>query len=417
MYSRRIFFSVTSPYLLLQYGILFGLLFVATAGLQWQPTFTAVIFLSAAVWVATLIPLQALRSPNVSDILFASFLLLMLLSAAIQGWGQPWLAANLVYAPFLIICPYLCGRFLQRGDLSVLFRILPLLAVMGILISIWSFATNPNSWLQYRPIINGSDEITARLASLLSCATLVTFLRLTWKTQEVNRYTALYFSIFIAGIILLVFLGLRSILYTCLTTIFLVMLKASWLGIRSKLVYTSAIISIVTFATLSMPMARHFNSKVFTTIAGTTIADEISQGCQASQLGTNSVAIRLELGRNALSDFNSSPIIGTGLGSYGQRACWRSLVAHPHNVVLQALAEMGLIGGSLIVIMLLIGTFRILRERWHRHDYGTAVPILFSFSALNSFTNGNYFTSADFWWAIGAIGTIGLTRDDSRSRM
>ncbi len=432
MDKKRGLFSITSAYLLLQYGILFGLLFVATAGLQWQPSFTALIFLSAAGLIAILTAIYGFRWLNISDILFALFLFVMLLSAAIQGFEKPWIAANMIYVPFLMVCPYLCGRFLRQSDLSILFRALPLLAILGILISIWLFATNSNSWLQYRPIINGTDEITARLANLIACAVLLIFLRLTWRTQQIDHYSILYSSVFIAGIVLLVFLGLRGILYACLVSIFLLLLKANWLGIKCRLIYSFLIAVVVIVSTMTMPMARHFNSAMFETIAdgtshgatiadgtshGATIADGTSHGCHATQSGLNSVAIRFELGINALSDFTNSPIIGAGVGSYGQRACWPSLVAHPHNVVLQAFAELGLIGGGLIVIMLLIGIFKMLKKKWHIYNPGIAVPLLFSFSVLNSFINGNYFTSADFWWVIGAVGAFRLTNADSNCRM
>lgn len=119
----------------------------------------------------------------------------------------------------------------------------------------------------------------------------------------------------------------------------------------------------------------------------------------------NSFAIRMELFRDAWEQFKLHPWFGKGAGAFGQQSCWKDVVAHPHNVILQALAELGLLGAIVLASILTMALVYPLFSPWQPSDHSNLGFMIYLFACFNSLVNGNYFTSVDLWWSCGLMAT------------
>ena len=412
---RKMLTSISMSAILLQYGLLMGLLLAAIVGFSWLREMTIALFLLSAVGVAFAVVRVGLPKPRSLDILFLSFLALVLISMAQQGWSEPGVSVNFFFVPLMMIAPYICGRLTGRRDVTQLIRLLLVLAVVALLMAIVLLLGDTNSRFHYRPLLHGGDEITARLALLLAYAGITLSYLLTRQMvagKWLTKASAKLLSALIIVILLLVFLGLKSIALAFVLAVLLNAYSARWLSVLKRTVYGLTILGLVVFASLSIQQARVANNMLVTggskVIAALPIinasarAIEMSEDCAAAK-SNNSVLIRLELYQDAWRAFTANPLLGVGAGAYGKYSCWQGAGAHPHNVVLQAMAELGLFGGSILVIILgycMAITFYV---RWRLNDIKNMIPLFFILSLINSLVNGNYFTSVDLWWALGAM--------------
>jgi O-antigen ligase len=114
--------------------------------------------------------------------------------------------------------------------------------------------------------------------------------------------------------------------------------------------------------------------------------------------------VRLPIWRDAILKFSKSPFWGAGLGA--ER--YNKVYVHPHNILLQFLAETGLIGSAAFVFFVLavtkgaLNNYRALKSKNDRRIY-LLYPISFAFFLLGSFfhfaIHENYF----LWYFAGLI--------------
>lgn len=402
---KKILTSVSMPAIFFQHGLLMGLLLAAIVGFSWLREATILLFLLSAVGVAFAVARVGLPKPRPLDILFLSFLALVLISMAQQGWSEPGVSVNFFFIPLLMIAPYICGRLTGRRDVTQFIRWLLLLAVVALLMTFVVLLGDTNSKFHYRPLLHGGDEITARLALLLAYAGITLSYLLTrqmvgaiWLT---NASTKLLSALIIV-ILILIFLGLRAIALAFVLAVLINAYSAKWLSVLKRIVYGLTISGLVVFASLSTPQAYKANHMLVTgTLKGIVI--EASKDCAATKHNVNSTSIRLELYQDAWTAFTTNPLGGVGAGAYGKYSCWHDARAHPHNVVLQAMAELGILGVFILVVMLTYSVAMTFYVRWRINELKNLIPLFFIFSLMNSLVNGNYFTSVDLWWTLGAM--------------
>lgn len=402
---RKILTSINMPAILLQYGLLMGLLLAAIVGFSWLREMTITLFLLSAVGVAFAVVRIGLPNPRPLDILFLSFLALVLISVAQQGWSEPGVSVNFFFVPLMMIAPYICGRLTGRRDVTQLIRWLLVLAVVALLMIIVVLLDDTNSRFHYRPLLHGGDEITARLALLLAYAGITLSYLLTRQMvggKWLTKTSVKLLSALIIVILLLVFLGLRAIALAFVLAVLLNAYSAKWLSVLKRTVYGLTISGLVVFASLSIQQASAAKNMLVTGVSKW-IAIGVSEDCVATKSNVNSALIRLELYQDAWRAFTANPLLGVGAGAYGKYSCWQGAKAHPHNIVLQAMAELGLFGSSILVIILVYCMAIIFYVRWRLNDIKNVIPLFFILSLINSLINGNYFTSVDFWWALGAM--------------
>lgn len=80
----------------------------------------------------------------------------------------------------------------------------------------------------------------------------------------------------------------------------------------------------------------------------------------AALAGDHSVQVRLSLYKLAWRQFTSHPLLGTGVGSFTVDLS-HELLVYPHNVFLEALSEMGLVGFVAYATLFALSTLALLR--------------------------------------------------------
>jgi O-antigen ligase len=118
--------------------------------------------------------------------------------------------------------------------------------------------------------------------------------------------------------------------------------------------------------------------------------------------------VRLPILRDAITKFKANPIFGSGFGSeYYSEVIWKKFT-HPHNIILQFLAETGIIGLGAFFLFIIsvirqaICSYRSLRARTDKLTY-IFLPLSFvfflMFSCFHFAIHENYF----FWYFAGII--------------
>lgn len=100
---------------------------------------------------------------------------------------------------------------------------------------------------------------------------------------------------------------------------------------------------------------------------------------------------RSEHYNHAWNAFTESNLLGVGSGGYlpftnsfGERA-------YPHNIILEFMAELGLIGLISFMLLLAIALVRYFKYFYNRHNfYSITILLLFIYSLLNAFTSGDF---------------------------
>ena len=118
--------------------------------------------------------------------------------------------------------------------------------------------------------------------------------------------------------------------------------------------------------------------------------------------------VRLPIWRDALLKFSDNPVWGKGFGAEYYNEVINQKYVHPHNILLQFLAETGLIGGGIFFIFVLavmqraIQNYRLLKIKNDRQIY-LLYPLSFLFFLFCSFfhfaIHENYF----LWYFAGLI--------------
>ena len=120
-----------------------------------------------------------------------------------------------------------------------------------------------------------------------------------------------------------------------------------------------------------------------------------------------SVSIRLRTWKTAIDEFKENPVFGSGIGiSYYDNVLNMGLV-HPHNIVLELLAETGLVGFGVFAILfglIFKRAFLIYRQlaidnRMAFLFYPLSLLFFFLFSSLHTDLSTEYFK----WYFAGII--------------
>jgi len=132
--------------------------------------------------------------------------------------------------------------------------------------------------------------------------------------------------------------------------------------------------------------------------------------CEPFRKGVNSIEMRWVLYQEAVAVFLENPVSGVGVGRFGYYSC-TGPAGFPHSTVLQAFAELGLMGGGLYIALLLLAGMKLLHLRSSGSRMKTSREYIFIFGLFVIFVladqlYGNYLMSTGSWMLLGMIGGI-----------
>jgi O-antigen ligase len=136
-------------------------------------------------------------------------------------------------------------------------------------------------------------------------------------------------------------------------------------------------------------------------------AKTIARNLMSDDSSTDNVDIRLRIWKDALNKFKKNPVLGSGFGiSYHDKISGGTWV-HPHNIFLEILAELGLVGGCIFLILfgLVFGKVCLILNKINLADrliflfYPLSLIFFFSYSLLHTDLSTEYFK----WYFAGII--------------
>jgi O-antigen ligase len=425
---RSYLFSPALPAAVLLFGMVFCLAFTQFAGLRWQPSATITLYSGLLVWVAVL----AWRwrklwgGLGIIDALFGAFILWVLASLAIHVPPEAVAWRYGRYLPFLVIVPYVCGRLMRVRDVHLLSKIVAAAGlVMLILLAIdyWHNARNATAYYGYdRWPFFGHDYASLLIGALLAGALIVFYFRsLTGSADSSKPWLRRAADLAAMSLIsvVLVWVAARGALLSGLLGIFcltLILRRCSRFNRLMLILYLTGLLAL-SFQFLPHPQTLLYQRLITKPSATFLVESEKintqqkdapilgTASCRPFEEGLNSVAMRWVLYREAIAMFVDRPWRGVGAASFGRYSC-TGVMGFPHSTILQAFAELGVIGGLLFVGLMLaafVGFFRKAVEANATRATQAAQLALawFMIYLVADQIYGNYFMAAGFYLLAG----------------
>ena len=385
--------------ILIQYGLMFGLLFSNLFNFTWSREKTiSLLFLALLIVI-----IEAFKTPskyfklNLIDLLFVSFLCLILLSFFFQGIEKTWVIKNIKYIPFFVVLPYFVGKIFDIKNLSILIFGLFLCFIAALFLSGVYFYDH-RDFFHYRPYFSGRDDVTSYLSNLIGLLFVLT----TSKLCKTKKFIIYYFFALQMLSLILVFLGFRGAVLSAFISSILIL----WNIRRPALIFAIPIIFVCNFFIVKniYPHSENATNEVIA-ITSTYNSNSENNSENICTKAKTSPEIRMVLLKQAWQSFSKNILAGNGAGSFGQVSCWTEDHAHPHNIIFQVLAELGLIGFLILASMIFYIYFSFNRNT-KKSIHSLEVYSVFFYSLFLSFTAGDYFTSSDFWFSLGLLSAL-----------
>lgn len=237
-------------------------------------------------------------------------------------------------------------------------------------------------------------------------------------TRSKATNTGICLAVFSISIYLLFLAGLRGTVIAVLATcVFLTAIGRS--SIRQKALVALFIVatSVLSYCSLGTDRADHYKK-----IAGATKSSirhytdignnqstrtngiESSDSCKVKSDGIATRLLLFEKTKNLIQEF---PLFGVGVGRWGVITECGGPLGTPHNFILHAAAELGLIGAlvaALVIMMALIKILSRMRNADHQHLKlaGMSASLLI-FLFIQSQFSGNYLTNFQLYALLGII--------------
>jgi len=422
--------SPAAPAAILLYGIVFGFAMWSYFGLLWPSYFTITLYVVTAIWSVVLI-YHHWRSIDFSlnrlDILFCAFLFWVLGSVAMHWWKGT--IQYLQFMPFFVILPYLLGRMMVAQDLDLFKKILIGMAGVLLLLLPFEYVKNSQPGFLYEnspaPIIFGQSHGTMLSGLLFSAALLALMAKLIYPvkfSERAGRYRNIYrffdYLLLAAIVSAMVWIASRGPAVAAVLGMIALFFFSSFLGWRKKIaiVFYLCLFALVAFS-ISFQNKHHKEYFQLLFLKPSVALSEVPRQVPRLEYGKpilgesickvvpNSIVDRWIHYRSAWEIFLAKPLTGVGANSYGFYSCtgpgW-----YPHTTILQALAELGVLGSLLYFSLLWMGVRVPIRRYVSTADVSLKANMgwLLAYMVLQITINqfyGNYFMSAGLYFVMG----------------
>ncbi|WP_296752338.1 O-antigen ligase family protein [Thiobacillus sp.] len=423
-----ILYSPAYPAAWLLFGMPFALAIAHFVAIPWPQLATIAVYTVALVWVSVLAwrGQRHLWPVTTLDGLFVGFVSLVSVSLVSQGgiWGEMGKFAR--YLPFMVVVPYLCGRLMRVSDIVLFMRITLVAGITLLPLLLSDRLTSAGRPFGRWPFF-GQDH-GALLAGVLLTAALIALCVRMLDFRSLGERTNRSSQVFLNGLaglftVFLVWVTARGWLLSALVGVAVTCLFARQRSIWRRVGLWTAIVAVVglslsvlpkldpyfgRFYALPMNMDSHMES--IEPFLGVTVPILGEASCQPFKDGVNSIAMRWVLYQEAMAMFSENPVFGVGAARFGEQSCTGPM-GFPHSTILQGGAELGLIGGGLLVGLMMLAAVTLARPflsvwqgpNWSAHAF---VLALFAAFQLGDQIYGNYFMSVGTWLLLGIAASM-----------
>ncbi len=125
--------------------------------------------------------------------------------------------------------------------------------------------------------------------------------------------------------------------------------------------------------------------------------------------GGTSGGSRIWLFENALRLWAETPFLGHGLGSFALQMGWVDNRAYPHNIILEILVEMGVVGLCLWGLVVFLVIKNITHSRLRNSSLFSLGVMYLVFTGVNTMVSGDLVDNRFFFAILGLIGGMAST--------
>lgn len=354
--------------------------------------------LAVACLVLTILHLRLTRWQQAMPVLTGWVALMALLAVGVMTAGQhPRAIEVFVTSMALVFLPLLFGIVVgqtpryQRQFLTVTFLLSGIVTVLGVV----QLGSTPQFG---RVSVAGSNTIgTSRAALLLVVVTVVG-----WKASGLRGRLL---SATFVPLSLVVALGTGSrgpVLALAITLVAMSLMSIRHIG---RLIVAAAGASVVAFGFARMGILESIVPD--TSLRRMTSTIEMIFG--GGDIDRSS-GIRLALWEVAVSMFEAKPVLGFGTGSFANIANQIPGMqgrTYPHNLILQFLAEFGLVGLGVLIFLLLLVARRVLAVTATRERVIVALTV---FALINAMVSNSIYDNRWLWGMIVMTAAIPVAR-------
>ena len=130
----------------------------------------------------------------------------------------------------------------------------------------------------------------------------------------------------------------------------------------------------------------------------------------SEQGGGRSAAARAANWQHAVAYWAERPLVGHGVGAWPILNLGRDKSAYPHNLILELLVEVGLIGVVLFAALMLVATRRVSLQRLREDPSLMCVLMLCLNAFVNAMTSGDLADNRNLFTMLGLLAMVPLTR-------
>lgn len=402
---------------------------VSVLGIEWHTGITVTLYIVALTWSVLLAwtRCREITCLNVIDRLLVLFVLVMLASIVSHGQERDSFAWGAQYLPFLLVAPYLCGRFMSRRDMELFARLLGYAGLAILPILVWDAHASPVA--SGRQTFFGVNHTPLLIGGLLAFSLLTVGAQADSddpaRRQRLSR-TLRYVRLgVVAGF--LIWVSARGWVVGVVSGFLALAMAGLWTGGLGKTYFRRLLFVIaMMWLTLSAFPNLHDLYGRLTFDGSTRFAAHSAVGpilgpssCGPIIAGVDSVAIRWVLYQEAVAQFVQAPLLGVGAGLFGERSCLGP-GGFPHSTLLQGFAELGVVGGGIYLALFITATIIVLRRVGQNKDLAGQAYLLLVLSLLVSELvvdqiYGDYFMASGAYFLFGLIAALESQVSDGRA--
>jgi len=290
----------------------------------------------------------------------------------------------------------------------------------------------------------GQDHGPLLVGAIVATALLAICVRIAGVAVSTGRVARLCWSYGLVGALtaFLVWVAARGWLVAAIFGLATLAVSALWqptLRVKyARLLFFVIVVVMVSLVTLPRTMSQHYmalletsaptlgatqravpgHPAVSTPQAGLVLG---TKSCVAFKQATSSVAIRWMLYGEAMEMAGKYPLMGVGAARFGDHSC-SGVRGYPHSTLLQAMSELGLAGGVVLLALICMALLVLARAFLHTANQirpnSVAAPFALSVSVAFFVADqlyGNYFMSTATYLMLGLV--AGILAEQKRTRL
>lgn len=256
-------------------------------------------------------------------------------------------------------------------------------------IALFDFTLSVVNHASFFKVLGGNYLGVSRVLGLAAIVALTS----AFNNNGVSKWKHSRIAVSILFVFLMLVDGARGPLLAFLLVMFLFFLyRVIYIGVNKKNLLIFTFLLIIGLLLLFVFFVPNISS-IHTLSRLSVIFTEVGGGTSAST--------RITLFMQAINIFNMHPLLGGGFGSFPVLCHLQDVIAYPHNIVLELLAELGIIGFGLMVLLVFF-TLKFFYERNIKTDNNFLIIILmFVFALVNSLISGDIVDNGLLFTSLG----------------